>query len=99
MSQGVQTEVSRLGIQRRANLLVHQRDDLSGQSANQLDKKDATMPEMRGLQVCSILRRAAKETELISPLPSPISGMRGLSNIRLIQTLYIRKSSVDIKLT
>ena len=47
--------MSGMGVQRRANLLVHQRNNLPRQGAEKLDQQNGNVPEMRSFWICSFL--------------------------------------------
>jgi hypothetical protein len=49
MSHEDSTGLSCMGAERRASLLVHQRNDLSRQSPDKLAEKDESVPEMRSI--------------------------------------------------
>lgn len=55
MSSGDSTELSGVGVRRGTNVLAHQWNGLSGQSAEELDEKDGNMQKMRGVPICALM--------------------------------------------
>jgi len=49
MSYGDSTELSGMGIPRRAFMLVYQRNDMPGKSAEKLEEENRDVPQMLGL--------------------------------------------------